>query len=214
MIRVNLLKAESKDIGERSPALGAESAEKKSKDISSEKKAKKTPPGNLIIFLAIILLGGGFLLQKRSLDKERTLLSEAQDEQRRLQPVVNKLDELEWQKQYLEMKVSLIRTLRAQQGTAVRIMDEISRALPDWVWLTEVTEGKTGLSLKGRALSNVLISDYVRSLESCGLFAAVGIVTTQQRTEGNNQFLEFTLTAVLPPPVPHKPAAAQTPEAR
>lgn len=214
MIRVNLLKAESKDVGERSPAPGAERAEKKSKAKSSEKKAKKTPPGNLVIFLVILALGGAFLLQKRSLSQERTLLAEARDEQQRLQPVVNKLDELEWQKQYLEIKVSLILALRTQQGTAVRIMDEISRALPDWVWLTEVTEGKTGLSLKGRALSNVLISDYVRSLEGCGLFAAVGIVTTQQKTEGNNQFLEFTLTAALPPPVPPKPATAKTPEAK
>ena len=38
------------------------------------------------------------------------------------------------------------------------------------------------------------------------------IVTTQQKTEGNNQFLEFTLTAALPLPVP--PATAKTPEAK
>ncbi len=209
MIRVNLLKTERKEV-EEGPRVPLEaSAEKPFKEKTPGKKAgPRTPPGNLIAFLIVAVLGALAFLQKQSLDKERNLLAEAQAEQQRLQPIVEKLDAIEWQKTYLEKKLSLIHELRAQQGTAVHILNELSRNLPDWVWLTEVTLNRTGLQIKGRALSNVLISDYVRNLESCGLYATVGIINTQVRSESNNSFLDFTLSATLVPPVLTEAAAA------
>ncbi len=205
MIRVNLLKAEKKTIEERPLGAEGEAAEKKAKEKGPGKKIK-TPPGNLVIVLAVVLLGALAYSQKRALDEERTLLSDAQDQQRRLQPVINKLDEIEWQKQYLVKKIALITELRMLQGTAVRVLDAMSRAIPDWVWLTETTLNKRSLLIKGRALTNVLISDYVRNLTELGVFESVGILNTQQRAEGNNQFVDFTVTAVLPPPIPPAPA--------
>ncbi|MCX6560476.1 MAG: PilN domain-containing protein [Candidatus Aminicenantes bacterium] len=225
MIRVNLLKAEKKDVEDRSPvgedADGGKVTKagrrklgkhKPGQDKSGEPK-KKTPIGNLIVFLALILLGGLAVLQRQSLSRERGLLASAQEEAQRLQPVVDKLDEIEWQKLYLEKKVGLIRDLKAQQGLAVGILDAVSRDIPEWVWLTELVLNKTGVLIKGRALSNVLVSDYVRALEKAGPFGAVGIVNTQQRAEGSNQYLEFTLNATLPAPIPPPAAGAKTPTA-
>jgi len=205
MIRVNLLKAEKKTIEDRPFGAEDEAAEKKAKEKAPGKKIK-APPSNLIIVLAIVLLGALAYSQKRALDEERALLAAAQDQQRRLQPVVNKLDEIEWQRQYLAKKIALITELRMLQGTAVRVLDAMSRAIPDWVWLTETTLNKSSLLIKGRALTNVLISDYVRNLTELGIFESVGILNTQQRAEGNNQFIDFTVTAVLPPPIPPAPA--------
>jgi type IV pilus assembly protein PilN len=208
MIRVNLLKAEKKDVEDRplpSEDAGGGKKVKAGKDKSGQDKSgepkKKTPVGNLIVFLALVILGGLAVLQRQSIGRERSLLAAAQEEAQRLQPVVDKLDEIEWQKLYLEKKVGLIRDLKAQQGLAVGILDAVSREIPEWVWLTELVLNKTGVLIKGRALSNVLVSDYVRTLEQAGPFAAVGIVNTQQKAEGSNQYLEFTLNATLPPPV-------------
>jgi Tfp pilus assembly protein PilN len=206
MIRVNLLKAEKKTIEDQTPAAENEAGEKKGKDKGPVRKSK-TPPGNLIIVLAVAILGALAYSQKTSLDAERGLLSDAQEQQRRLQPVVTKLDEIEWQKLYLVKKIALVTELRLLQGTAVRTLTAMSQAIPDWVWLTEATLNKGSLLIKGRALTNVLISDYVRNLTELGMFESVGIVNTQQRSEGNNQFVEFAVTATLPPPLP-PPAAA------
>jgi Tfp pilus assembly protein PilN len=204
MIRVNLFKAEKKTFEDQPPRPEGVAPDKKTKEKAAAKKIK-TPPGNLIIVAGLVLLGALAYSQKRTLDEERALLSDAQDQQRHLQPVINKLDEIDWQKQYMVKKIALITELRMMQGTAVRVLDAMSRAIPDWVWLTEATLNKTSLQIHGRALTNVLISDYVRNLNELGLFESVGILNTQQRAEGNNQFIEFTVAAVLPPPIP--PAA-------
>jgi type IV pilus assembly protein PilN len=201
MIRVNLLKAERKDVDDRSTAAEDENKKTKAGKDKSAKAAKKTPTGNLILVLILVLVGALAVLQSQSLSRERNLLSVAQDEAARLQPVVDKLDAIEWQKLYLEKKVELIRTLRAQQGVAVGILDAVAKDIPDWVWLTELVLNKTGVLIKGKALSLVLISDFVRNLEQAGPFAALSIINTQQRNEGQNAFIEFTLMAALPPPV-------------
>jgi Tfp pilus assembly protein PilN len=206
MIRVNLLKSEKKTFEDQPSGIESEAPDKKTKDKAHGGK-RPAPPGNLIIVLGIVVLGALAYTQKKALDGERALLSDAQDQQRRLQPVSNKLEEIDWQRQYLVKKIALITELRMMQGTAVRVLDAMSRAIPDWVWLTETTFNRAGLQIHGRALTNVLISDYVRNLSELGLFESVGIVNTQQRSEGNNQFVEFTVTAVLPPSIPPPLAA-------
>ncbi len=209
MIRVNLLKAERKDVDDRSAAAEDSGKKAKAEKDKSAKAAKKTPTGNLVLVLVLVLIGALAVLQSQSLSRERNLLSAAQDEAARLQPVVDKLDAIEWQKLYLEKKVELIRTLRAQQGVAVGILDAVAKDIPDWVWLTELVLNKTGVLIKGKALSLVLVSDFVRNLERAGPFAALSIINTQQRTEGQNAFIEFTLMATLTPPVPPEAATAK-----
>jgi type IV pilus assembly protein PilN len=209
MIRVNLLKAEKKEFAEPGFGPEGEAQEKKTKEKAPGTKSK-APSGTLILVAALVVLGGLAFMQMRTLDGERTLLAEAQEQQARLQTVSAKLEEIDWQKQYLIKKIALITELRQKQGSAVRVLDALSRAVPDWVWLTEASLAKTALTVRGRALTNVLISDYVRNLNQLGFFESVGIVNTQQRSEGNSQFVEFTLTAVLPPPLPPAgPAAAK-----
>jgi type IV pilus assembly protein PilN len=203
MIRVNLVKSEKKDV-EKRPALSPD-----------EPQAKKKPPlVNLLVALAIVVVGALAFLQKKSLDSERVLLADARAEKARLQPVVAKLDLLEQQKAFLEKKIGLITTLKARQGGAVRIMEEISRDLPDWVWLTEANLRGPVLELKGRALSNIQISDFMRNLEKSGIFDSVGLGASTQRTQGTNAYLEFTVTAGIAAPAVVAGPGAKAPRAK
>jgi len=209
MIRVNLVKAEKKEIEETILP-----------DTAKFKK-KKAPLGNILLALAVVVAGALAYLQKTGLDTERALLEEARAEKIKLQPVEAKLDLVEQQKAFLEKKIGLINGLKARQGGAVRIMEEISQDLPDWVWLTEANLRPQGLELKGRALTNIQISDFMRNLEKSGLFENVGLVGSTQRTTGANPYLEFTLTAgvaapAVPRPLVPQPAAkgVQTTEVR
>ncbi len=47
----------------------------------------------------------------------------------------------------------------------------MSRRLPDWVWLTEIIFDDKGIQIKGKALSNNLIADYISSLENSAQYS-------------------------------------------
>ncbi len=200
MIRINLLKAEKKEFEEKLTDQEPEVREK-----------KRAPTGNLILILFVIALAALAYFQRRSLVGERNQLDTARQEQKRLQTALLQLELVEQQKLLLQQKIDLIHQLKLQQSIPVKIMTEISRSLPDWVWLTEASFEKQKVQIKGRALSNNLIADYMSNLEKSGMFSAVNIISSTQKTTQNSQYMEFALNAsYLLPPELQPPA--KTPE--
>jgi Tfp pilus assembly protein PilN len=208
MIRINLLKPESKEFKEGPAAPGPEVG------------PKRAFPLTTIFAVAILaILAGGFFLQKRMVNQERDRLQAAQAEKKKLEYVVAKLAELEKQKAVFERKIGLINQLRALKDSAVTILDELSKKLPDWVWMTDVNSQGQMIQVKGNALSNNLIADYIYNLESSPHFANVNLISSTQKSGRGAQFLEFSLTLnyVLPEgalPPPQKPAVKAAPKAK
>jgi type IV pilus assembly protein PilN len=201
MIRINLLKPDNKDIRETVAASGV-----------SEGEGKKGPNlGNLVFLVLVIGLGLFYFLQQKAFDRENTLLTKARQEKSQLQYVEAKLEEQKRARESLDRKITLIESLNAQRDLAPRLMDELNRRLPEWVWLSEVTYDEKGVQIKGRALSNNLIADYIGNLEASPQLMNVNLVNSTQRTAQGDQYLEFSLRALLekkPEPVPD-PAKAE-----
>lgn len=186
MIRINLLKPEKKEIREEPLGLAPEIREK-----------RKTPIASLLILLAIVAVAFLYFMQDKAIKTETELLNSAQQEKQKLQYVLAALEKLEAQKSTLERKINLINFLKSRQEIAVRTLDELSKNIPGWVWLTETSYDAQEITIKGRALSNNLIADYVYSLESSPLLSNVKIISiTQRSTQNDSQFLEFSLTAI------------------
>jgi type IV pilus assembly protein PilN len=205
MIRINLLKPETKDIRETVVSPGI-----------SEEGGKGSPNvGNLVFLLLVVGLGAFFFIQKKAFDRENALLTKARQEKSQLQYVEAKLMEQQKVRESLDKKITLIENLNAQRDLAPRLMDELSRRLPEWVWLTEVTYDDKGVQIKGRAMSNNLIADYIASLEASPQLMNVNLISSQQRTAQGDQYLEFSLRAVIekkPAPVAAPATAAPEPK--
>jgi Tfp pilus assembly protein PilN len=156
-----------------------------------------------------------FWQQRNAVAEEEEMLAQAQAERESLQYVEAKLEELEAQRELLQRKINLINRLRSRQGSAVLIMDHLSWNIPDWLWLTEATYSNFNLRLKGKALSNNLIADYISNLESSPYFTSVDLISSTLRRDQNNEYLEFSLTAqyVLPNLTGEQEAESQEEEA-
>lgn len=204
MIRINLLKPETKD---KEPIVATGVV---------EEGGKKSPNlGNLIFLLLVIGLGAFYFFQKKAFDRENVLLTQARQEKSQLQYVETKLEEQRKVREALDRKITLIESLNAQRDLAPRLMDELSRRLPEWVWLSEVTYDDKGVQIKGRALSNNLIADYIASLEASAQLMNVNLVSSTQRTTQGDQYLEFSLRSVIekkPEPVAAPVTAAPEPK--
>jgi len=209
MIRINLLKPETKDIREPVVTPG----------ITEEGEKKAPNLGNLVFLALVIGLGAFYFFQQKAFKRETALLATARQEKAQLQYVEAKLEEQRLARESLDRKINLIESLNAQRDIAPRLMDELSRRLPEWVWLNEVVYDSKGIQIKGRALSNNLIADYISSLESSPQVMNVNLVSSTQRTVQGDQYLEFSLRAAYetkpePPPPPPPDEAAAKPAAK
>jgi type IV pilus assembly protein PilN len=119
-----------------------------------------------ILYIGIMAL----VLHARSknLDEE---IARAQEEVARLKSIIDEVKGYEDKKASLEAKIQLINNLKTNQKGPVRLMDEISRALPDLVWLTELAVSGDQVSLKGRTLSPNAVATYLENLKKSPFFA-------------------------------------------
>jgi len=201
MIRINLLKPEAKELKEAAVSPGAP-------------KVTGRNYGSLVFLLLVIGLGALYFLQQKAFDRENALLDQARQEKSQLQYVEAKLEEQRLARESLDKKITLIETLNAQRDLAPRLMDEMSRRLPEWVWLTEVVYDAKGLQIKGRALSNNLVADYISSLESSPQVMNVNLVSSTQRTTKADQYLEFALRATVERKLPEAAPAKAGPASK
>ena len=176
MIRINLLKPEAKE-------LPAEDA----------RREIKPPKMSLIYLLVVFAAAALFFYQRSAFNKEGGLLEDALVEKNKLSDVLGKLEEAQELKSLFERKINLINQIKPRQQVAVRIMDELSKHIPYYVWLSEATYDKQNVHIKGRAISNNLIADYIYSLETSPYFFNVNLLSSTQKTSRDNQYLEFAL---------------------
>jgi len=118
----------------------------------------------------------------------------------------------------LQQRVALIEDLRKNQAGPVHMLDQISRALPSMLWLTNVKQSPdpNEVLIDGRATSLTSLSDFVANLEVSGYFKrSVEIVSTQTEAIPGppGELIKFTVKAIFQVPGAKPPAVAPAPAA-
>src|SRR5205814_4034703 len=97
-------------------------------------------------------------------------ISAAQQETMRLHSVIQQVQQFEQRRAQLQQRVVLIEQLRKGQTGPVHMLDQISRALPPMLWLTELKQTGGDVVIDGRCTTLTGISDFVANLEASGFF--------------------------------------------
>ena len=63
--------------------------------------------------------------------------------------LLTQVQQFEARRAQLQQRVSLIEQLRKGQSGPVHMLDQISKSLPDLLWLTDMTQTSSDLTMKG-----------------------------------------------------------------
>lgn len=198
MIRVNLLAAD--------------------RPTKKKKAAVASTPGAVQAYLLLTVFAGGAVLvclalylymsgQIRELDSK---IAAAEQRQRELQAIKKQVDELELKRATFQRKVDLITRLQAEQQGPVHMLDEISKALPDFVWLANLDQTGNQLRFTGQSNSMTSVADFITALQNAGdqcgkpnpldrklcWFPEVNLVNYQEQ----NSLVNFQLSATFSNP--------------
>jgi type IV pilus assembly protein PilN len=200
MIRINLLAAEK-----RQPSAGPARA--------------PAQPGALQLYLflglfvAVTVAGcaGLWWMKTSALKDLDTQIAAAEKRQRELQAIKVQVDALEAKRKTYQAKVDLIEKLKAEQGGPVHMLDEISKSLPDFVWLLTLDQSATSVKLGGESSSLTAVADFIAALQRSGWFPSVELISSQEQggtvafsldTKFQNQIAVQKAAAAAPPPAP------------
>jgi Tfp pilus assembly protein PilN len=109
----------------------------------------------------------------------------------------------------IAMKVNVIQEIDAGRFIWAHIMDELSRALPPYTWLTKITalpadssEKLPRFSLEGHAQNNFALSQYMQQLETSPFIRAVKLTTNELVRVREKLVYAFALEASYEEPPP------------
>ena len=172
--------------------------ERATKTKSKAASGPAMPPGALQSYLLLALLVGGALvlcagawwLQSNKLRDLDTRIAADEKRMRDLQAIAQQVAQFQQKKAILENKVLVIEQLRLLQKSPVHMLDEISKALPDYVWLGTLDETQGNLKFGGQSNSLAAVADYISALQRSGWFPTVDLATAQE----TQNIVNFTLS--------------------
>ena len=163
--------------------------------------------GGAVALFAGLALWGVTQLQLSGVQADNLAL---QNEIDKLSTDAKRVDEMEKFEKDLQRKLDVIGDLRAKKAGPVHMLDDMSTAAPDRLTLTRLTEKGDNLEIEGIAVSNTVISEYLRALDASPYFEAVFLIDISALPPDKTisvTLKKFTLKARLTP-VKAIPAAA------
>lgn len=90
-------------------------------------------------------------------------------------------------------KIGIIEQLKKNQQGPVRLLDEISRAIPATVDIITMTESSGNINLAGEAFSNEDVVKFVENLKASPFFTGVYLMETSQKTKEGYEIYDYKL---------------------
>ena len=93
------------------------------------------------------------------------------------------VDQIKQALDILKQKINVIKTLELNRREPVRLMEAMTEiVIPKRMWFTDFTDNKETVVIKGNALDNKTVADFMTQLEMSGFFNSVDLTTLKQVT--------------------------------
>jgi type IV pilus assembly protein PilN len=198
MIRINLLAVE------RAKA-------KKTRSFTLSPAHRVTIGASVILIATILGIGWWFMSLRQQSAHIDSELVRAESESLQLRSVLAQVQKFEARKAQLTQRVTLIEQLRRGQTAPVHVLDEVSKSLPERVWLNEMKQTGADFFMQGYAVSLPSLSDFVANLEATKWFIKpVELLDSQVQSDAKvGDLVRFSLKATLNNPESPAPAGGR-----
>lgn len=156
--------------------------------------------GIAILGATVAFIAVQYLSATRTLNELDRKINELNQEKARLAPIIVQVEEYQAKLAELEEKERLIERLKSEREGPVRMLEALSVELPDFVWLTELSQRGNMITVDGMAASYVSIADYIRKLEDSDWFQDVELAYAEVDQRGEQEFTEFQLRTQMVTP--------------
>ncbi|HSS51230.1 MAG TPA: PilN domain-containing protein [Thermoanaerobaculia bacterium] len=173
MIKINLLSEGKRTVRKSRPA-GAALKGLEGKDV-----------GQWLLVVGL-LVGAGALavnwwLLNKQVEEKTAEVAAAQREVETLAGVIKEVEDYKAKKSELERKIGVINDLKANQRGPVRVMDYISRALPELLWLDRMRMTPDAIEIEGRAFNTNAVANFIENLDKVPEFDEPILKSTEQQ---------------------------------
>lgn len=150
----------------------------------------------LIVAATLIIVGGLWYLNNSKLNQLDEDIIAAKEEKERLQTIIRQVEEYDAKKQELNQKIDIISELKKNQTGPVHLLDEVSKALPNLVWLTSMRQRGNRINIDGEAITYNAVADFISNLRKSPFVKSPDLLNSEEKKE----IVTFNLTFLFSQP--------------
>ena len=158
--------------------LIAESQKGKSREKSAPRLEGTGALGQNVLMIGVVVLATlvvGWRWYTLAGDHRRLVsdIARAEAEKERLQAIIKKGEDYKAKKDLLQRKIALVSQLKKNQSGPVHLLDEVSKQLPDFLWLDNMSEAGWQIQIMGKATTYNAVSNFYNNLTGSRYFQNV-----------------------------------------
>ena len=188
-------------------------------EVEKERRVKAASPGGVpTALLALVILGVAiaafifyYLAKQKQISDLEDDIAKKRIQKKELEPYIKRVEELDQRRQELAQKNHAIELLRSQRTIPVHIMDEVSRALPDYLWITNLQLQGEQLSIEGATLQEQAIPTFMKNLDASEFIGTCSLVEARSDINAAQPSTSFKISAPITNPFKPKEPAPATP---
>lgn len=160
-------------------------------------------PNNVLLIAGLVLgalIAGGWWFrlnaEYKSLQRQVRTAKARYEE---LRPIIEKVNLFKKKSEDLDRKVQVIKDLKSQQKGPVFVMDAVSKALPELLWLESLNISGRSLTVRGKAFNTNAVAAFIENLTKIPEFEEPDPKSIQTSGRTGNVY-GFQLDILFDPP--------------
>jgi len=152
--------------------------------------------------LILLILGTISMMQANKASAIQAEITRLNQEKQTYDKILAEIKKLDADKKELENKISIIKQLKTDSSLTVHVLDEVAKKLDSTrIWLTAFDQQGGSLSLKGIALDNKTIAEFMNALDASDFISDVNLSDSLLTKVAGQDLKAFSLQcAVSTPP--------------
>ncbi|MEN8199934.1 MAG: PilN domain-containing protein [Thermodesulfobacteriota bacterium] len=167
----------------------------------------------IALFICLLLiLGAVAFVQSVRIKGIETSIAQLKQEKKKYDPILAEMKQLEKAKKELERRTQIIKTLKQKSSITVHVLDEVAKKVDaKRMWLQSLKQSGGSLSLKGTALDNRTIAQFMDALKASPYIAGVNLSNSSLKKIAGRDLKNFALTCSVVNPEAQAKAKPQKP---
>jgi type IV pilus assembly protein PilN len=151
----------------------------------------------LVLLLVVALFAAISVFQALQIGRLKTDIARAEQEAEKLKPQIQTIQELTQKREELQHRLTVIADLDKGRLQRVKLVDDLSRCVPEHLWLTSYEETGNKVQIEGVTFSNLLVADFMTRLESSALYGTVDLLVAEKGIIDQRNVVKFKVTALM-----------------
>ena len=149
--------------------------------------------GLVLVTIVLYLVGG---IWKTRISRLNTQITNIQTELANQTAAAKEVDKIKKDLDDLEKKTQVINNLKQSRREPVQLLEAMTGLVVEKrMWFTSFSDSNKTVKIKGIALDNKTVADFMTRLEGSGLFSNVNLESTKQQTvQKSLNFKSFEIT--------------------